>query len=288
MLAARPDVARPAPSDIVALASRLAVPVSVDRALDELDAATLQVLDVVLLAPTDGRPADELVAALPDAKIDYAAGFGIDDATGDAALAEEALRVVGGADVVVAYLGLPATAESEGFDRTHLELPAAQTDLLARLAGAGAPVVVVLANGSAVRTAPWEQHAAAVLECWLGGQAVGGAIADVLTGAADPGGRLAETIPLRLEDTPSYLNFPGEEGRVRYGEGVFVGYRGFDAAGREVAYPFGHGVSYTTFAYDDLAVRVSGTDVTVEVTVTNTGERTGREVAQLYVGDRGS
>jgi beta-glucosidase len=145
--------------------------------------------------------------------------------------------------------------------------------------------VVVLANGSAVRTAPWEQHAAAVLECWLGGQAVGGAIADVLTGAADPAGRLAETIPLRLEDTPSYLNFPGEEGLVRYGEGVFVGYRAFDAAGREVAYPFGHGLSYTTFAYDDLAVRVSGTDVTVEVTVSNTGGRTGREVAQLYVGD---
>ena len=145
--------------------------------------------------------------------------------------------------------------------------------------------MVVLANGSAVRTAPWEQHAAAVLECWLGGQAVGGAIADVLTGAADPGGRLAETIPLRLEDTPSYLNFPGEEGHVRYGEGVFVGYRGFDAAGREVAYPFGHGLSYTTFAYGDLAVRVSGTDVTVEVTVSNTGGRAGREVVQLYVGD---
>ena len=230
-------------------------------------------------------PLDELVAALPDAKVDYAAGFGIDDPSEDAALAEEAVRVAAGADVVVAYLGLPAIAESEGFDRTHIDLPTAQTDLLARLGGAGAPVVVVLANGSAVRTAPWEQHAAAVLECWLGGQAVGGAIADVLTGAADPGGRLAETIPLRLEDTPSYLNFPGEEGLVRYGEGVFVGYRGFDAAGREVAYPFGHGLSYTTFAYDDLAVRVSGTDVTVEVTVSNTGGRTGREVAQLYVGD---
>ena len=230
-------------------------------------------------------PFDELVAALPDAKVDYAAGFGIDDPSEDAALAEEAVRVAAGADVVVAYLGLPAIAESEGFDRTHIDLPTAQTDLLARLGGAGAPVVVVLANGSAVRTAPWEQHAAAVLECWLGGQAVGGAIADVITGAADPGGRLAETIPVRLEDTPSYLNFPGEEGLVRYGEGVFVGYRGFDAAGREVAYPFGHGLSYTTFAYDDLAVRVSGTDVTVEVTVSNTGGRTGREVAQLYVGD---
>ena len=98
-----------------------------------------------------------------------------------------------------------------------------------------------------------------MLECWLGGQAVGGAIADVLTGAADPGGRLAETIPLRLEDTPSYLNFPGEERQVRYGEGVFVGYRGFDAAAREVAYPFGHGLSYTTFGYRDLAVRVPAT-----------------------------
>ena len=205
-------------------------------------------------------------------------GSGSTTRPSDAALAEEAVRVAAGADVVVAYLGLPAIAESEGFDRTHIDLPTAQTDLLARLGGTGVPVVVVLANGSAVRTAPWEQHAAAVLECWLGGQAVGGAIADVLTGAADPGGRLAETIPLRLEDTPSYLNFPGEEGHVRYGEGVFVGYRGFDAAGREVAYPFGHGLSYTTFAYRDLAVRVSGTDVTVEVTVANTGGRAGREV----------
>ncbi len=144
---------------------------------------------------------------------------------------------------------------------------------------------MVLANGSAVRTLPWEQHAAAVLECWLGGQAVGSAIADVLIGAVNPAGRLTETIPLRLEDTPSYLNFPGEAGHVRYGEGVFVGYRGFDAVGREVAYPFGHGLSYTTFAHRDLDVRVAGSDVTVEVTVVNTGARPGREVVQLYVGD---
>jgi beta-glucosidase len=230
-------------------------------------------------------PLDALVTALPNAKVDYAAGFGIDDGADDAALAEEAVRAAAGADVVVAFLGLPASAESEGFDRTHIDLPQAQTELLARLGGAGTPVVVVLANGSAVRTHPWEQHATAVLECWLGGQAVGGAIADVLTGSAEPGGRLAETIPLRLEDTPSHLNFPGEERHVRYGEGVFVGYRGFDAANRDVAYPFGHGLSYTTFAYRDLAVRVSGSDVVVELTVANTGERAGREVVQLYVGD---
>ncbi len=230
-------------------------------------------------------PLDALVAALPDTKVAYAPGFGVDDTSDDTALADEAVRAAVGADIVVAFLGLPASAESEGFDRTHIDLPQAQTDLLARLGDTGVPVVVVLANGSAVSTRPWEQHAAAVLECWLGGQAVGGAIADVLTGAVDPGGRLAETIPLRLEDTPSHLNFPGEEGHVRYGEGVFVGYRGFDAAGREVAYPFGHGLSYTTFAYRDLAIEVSGTDVTVEVTVVNTGERAGREVVQLYVGD---
>ena len=110
-------------------------------------------------------------------------------------------------------------------------------------------------------------------------------------GAANPCGRLAETLPLRLEDTPSYLNFPGEAGRVRYGEGVFVGYRGYDALDREVSYPFGHGLSYTSFEYADLQVAVSGRvedgDLAVEVTcrVANTGPRRGKEVVQLYVGD---
>lgn len=229
---------------------------------------------------------DEPLAALRLAvpQVSFSAGFTISGAD-DTALADEAVRAAGAADVVVAFLGLPDIAESEGFDRTHLDLPAHQTALLPRLAATGTPVVVVLANGSAVVTRPWEQHAAAVLECWLGGQAVGSAIADVLTGAAEPGGRLAETIPLRLADTPSFLSFPGEEGHVHYGEGIFVGYRGFDAADREVAYPFGHGLSYTTFGYRELAVTVAGTDLTVEVTVTNTGTRRGKEVVQLYVGD---
>ena len=198
----------------------------------------------------------------------------------------EAVRVAAGADVVVAYLGLPAIGRVRGL-RPHPHRPAAGPDRPAgparrrrragrrrarqRLGGAHP------ARGSSTRPR--------CSSAGCGGQAVGGAIADVLTGAADPSGRLAETIPLRLEDSPSYLNFPGEEGHVRYGEGVFVGYRGFDAAGREVAYPFGHGLSYTTFAYRDLDARVSGTDVTVEVTVVNTGERAGREVVQLYVGD---
>ena len=185
------------------------------------------------------------------------------------------------AGVVVAFLGLPAAAESEGFDRTHMDLPANQTALLARLAGANPNLAVVLANGSAVRLSDWDRHAGAVLECWLSGQAAGGAAADLLL-VANPSGRLAETLPLRLEDTPSYLNFPGEAGQVRYGEGVFVGYRGYDQLDRRVSYPFGHGLSYTSFGYADLEAAVSGRqqdgDLRVEVAcrVTNTGERRGK------------
>ncbi|MGI5130633.1 glycoside hydrolase family 3 C-terminal domain-containing protein [Pseudonocardia sp. CA-107938] len=230
-------------------------------------------------------PLDELVAALPQATVRHAAGCPADGEP-DAELVAAAVAVAADSDVVVAYLGLPDTAEAEGYDRTHIDLPAAQPALLAAIAAAApdVPVVAVLANGSAVRTGPWEQHVAAIVECWLGGQAGGGAVADVLTGAVDPSGRLAETIPLRLEDVPSTPMFPGEEGRVRYGEGVLVGYRGFDAADREVGYPFGHGLSYTTFAYSDLAVTPDGDGVRVAVTIANTGARAGREVVQVYVG----
>ncbi len=242
------------------------------------------------------EPLAGLRAALPGADVTYAPGFDLDepsdgggDGGGDGtALADAAVAAAAGADVVVAFLGLPPAAESEGYDRTHIDLPAAQTDLVGRLAATGVPVVVVLANGSAVRTHPWEDATAAVVECWLGGQAMGSAVADVLSGAAEPGGRLAETLPIRLADTPSYLNFPGEDGHVRYGEGVFVGYRGFDATGTAVAHPFGHGLSYTTFAYRDLEVSGTGTDLAVAATVENTGTRRGKEVVQLYVGRPGT
>jgi beta-glucosidase len=230
-------------------------------------------------------PLDELVAALPQATVRHAVGCGHGDAS-DPELVGEATALAAESDVVVAYLGLPDSAEAEGYDRTHIDLPAAQPALLAAIGAAApdVPVVVVLANGSAVRTAPWERHATAVVECWLGGQAGGGALADVLTGAVDPSGRLAETIPLRLADVPSTPMFPGEEGKVRYGEGVLVGYRGFDAAERQVGYPFGHGLTYTTFAYSGLDVVAGAESVRIAVTVTNTGSRAGREVVQLYVG----
>jgi beta-glucosidase len=235
---------------------------------------------------------EELRAAVPEGvEVGFAAGYGLDTTTQDKELAAEAVALASQADVVLVFLGLPAAAESEGFDRTHLDLPANQTALVARLADANPKLAVVLANGSAVRLSDWDHHAKAILECWLPGQAAGGATADLLLGVANPCGRLAETLPLRLEDTPSYLNFPGEAGQVRYGEGVFVGYRGYDTLDRPVSYPFGHGLSYTSFDYTNLTTNVTGQhedgDLRIEVTcqLTNTGERRGKDVVQLYVGD---
>jgi beta-glucosidase len=142
---------------------------------------------------------------------------------------------------------------------------------------------VVLSNGAVLATAPWGDTVPAIVEGWLLGQAGGGAIADVLFGQVNPSGRLAETIPLRIQDHPSYLDFPGEHGHVRYGEGLFVGYRGFDAREQEVAYPFGFGLSYTTFGYGQATATVSDAGIEVRVPVTNTGDRDGREVVQVYV-----
>jgi beta-glucosidase len=234
---------------------------------------------------------DDAWSAIRDtlgARAVFAAGFGVDDESGDdAALCAEAVEIARAADVVVLFLGLPAAAESEGYDREHILLPAAQTELLAAVAEVNPRVVVVLSNGSVVQVADWDRHAPAILEGWLLGQSGGAALADLLFGRVDPSGRLAETVPLRLEDSPAHLNFPGELGVVRYGEGLFVGYRGYDARRQEVSYPFGHGLSYTTFTYSDLEVTVQhgGERVRVAVTVTNSGKRAGKEVVQVYVSD---
>ncbi|MEU9591577.1 glycoside hydrolase family 3 C-terminal domain-containing protein [Streptomyces sp. NPDC048193] len=221
------------------------------------------------------------------ARVEFAPGYALAGAGGAGPAAsdeDEAVRLAAGSDTVVLFLGLAALDESEGFDRTHIDLPADQLRLLERVRAVNDRVCVVLSNGGAVRTSPWHDTVPAVVEGWLLGQAGGGALARVLFGVVNPSGKLAETIPLRLEDSPSHLSFPGEEGRVRYGEGVFVGYRGYDAARREVAFPFGHGLSYTTFAYSGLRVDATedGESFTVWVTVTNTGDRAGREVVQFY------
>jgi beta-glucosidase len=220
--------------------------------------------------------------------VPFAAGYAL-DGDGPDGLRDEAVDLCRGAGTVLLFLGLPATYESEGYDRRHMDLPAQQVALLEAVTAVADRVVVVLANGAAVTVAPWRDRTAAILECWLGGQAGGSAAADLLFGDRTPSGRLAETLPLRLEDNPSYGSFPGELGHVRYGEGVLVGYRYYDARRMAVAYPFGHGLSYTSFGYDDLSVTVAGEgpDVRVDVTVrvTNTGDRSGAEVVQVYVGD---
>ena len=209
-------------------------------------------------------------------------------------LLAEAERVATAADTVVMVIGLPGADESEGFDRTHLNLPANQLTALKAVAAANPNVVVVLVNGSTVVLGEVTPYARGLVEAWLGGQAAGGAIADVLTGAVNPSGRLAETIPHRLQDNSSYLNFPGDSQIVRYGEGLFIGYRGYDKAEQEVAFPFGFGLSYTTFALSDLTVTLDGSVVdghpgaTVSVTVTNTGAVEGAEVVQVYVADTAS
>lgn len=231
------------------------------------------------------------IRALTGTEVPFARGFepGKD---ADASLQQEAVdlarRTAEAGGTVLLFLGLGEDVESEGYDREDMELPAAQIELLEAIQQVTDRVVVLLSNGSAVRLPAAVTAAPAVLETWLLGQAGGEAVADVLCGRANPSGHLAETIPLRLEDTPSYLHFPGENSRVRYGEGLFVGYRGFDALGTEVAYPFGHGLSYTTFEVRDLSAASGDDGLDVTVTVTNTGDRSGRAVVQAYVSVPGS
>jgi beta-glucosidase len=210
----------------------------------------------------------------------------VPDADRSARLADEAVALASSCDLIVAFVGLPLSSETEGRDRATLALPDDQVALLTRLGALERPLVVVLSAGSAVTMDGWHDSTAAILLTWLGGEAMGGAIADVLVGRADPSGRLAETFPMKLADTPAFLDFPGESGHARYGEGVFIGYRWYDTRELPVRYPFGHGLSYTTFEYDDLRAEADqGGDIRVAVTVTNAGPAAGVEVVQLYVGD---
>ncbi|WP_349865660.1 glycoside hydrolase family 3 C-terminal domain-containing protein [Leifsonia sp. WHRI 6310E] len=232
---------------------------------------------------------DEIRALAGDAEVTFAAGYAL-GAEGDAAaLTTEAVAAASAADDVLLFLGLPGEDESEGFDREHIELPAAQTALLEAVLAANPRVAVVLSNGGVVRVSGWADRVPAIVEGWLLGQAGGGAVADVLFGAVNPSGRLAETVIAHLGDTAASINFPGEKGHVRYGEGLFVGYRDVDAREVAVSFPFGHGLSYTTFDFGAPAVAATADGgIHVSVDVTNSGDRDGREVVQVYVALPGS
>jgi beta-glucosidase len=228
------------------------------------------------------------VVAASGGKVTYAPGFTTDGSGGDAALIEEAAEAARAADAAVLFLGLAAAQESEGFDRTTIELPAEQAELAAAVVAANPRTVAVLSHGGVLRLAPLAGLVPAILDGALLGQAVGSAIADVIFGEANPSGRLAETIPVRIQDTAAYLNFPGEHSHVTYGEGIFVGYRWHDARELPVSYPFGHGLSYTAFGYSGLRLTATGDGIEVRATIANTGDRAGREVVQAYVGLPGS
>jgi beta-glucosidase len=188
------------------------------------------------------------------------------------------------------YVALPSYKESEGYDRPDLDLTEHQVALIKAVTAAQPRTVVVLNSGSAVAMSEWIDGAAAVLEAWMMGQAGGGAIADVLFGRVSPSGKLAETFPLRLADTPAFVNYPGENGEVHYGESIFIGYRYYDKTEKPVLFPFGYGLSYTTFEYSSPRISAAAskdTDgVTVSVDVTNTGVMAGKEVVQVYVSQR--
>ena len=214
---------------------------------------------------------------------DFAPGFTLDDAAQDPALTEQAVTAAQQADVVLLFLGLPAAYESEGFDRTTLDIPAKQVEVLEAVAAANPNVAVVLSNGSVV-SLPWRGRAKAILETWLLGQAGGAALADVIFGDEAPSGKLAQTIIDDVNDDPSAMNWPGEEGHVDYGEGVFVGYRYHDTFRKQVTYPFGYGLSYATFDVHDATVAKTGPRTAeVTVTVTNTSDVAGAETVQVYV-----
>lgn len=234
-------------------------------------------------------PFQELQAAAPDAELTYAMGYPADDSF-QPQLIEQAVGLAQSADAAVLCIALPGYKESEGYDRTDLDLTAQQVALIKAVAAVQPNTVVVLNNGAPVAMNEWIDDVGAVLEAWMMGQAGGGAIADVLFGRTNPSGKLAETFPLRLADTPALLNWPGENGQVRYGEGLYIGYRYYDARQLPTLFPFGYGLSYTTFAYANFRCSaetfrdVDG--VTVSVDVTNTGGMAGKEIVQVYVHDQ--
>ena len=218
------------------------------------------------------------------ADVTFAPGFTLDLEPADAKLETEAVETAKNADVVLMFLGLPEAAESEGFDRETLDIPAKQVELLNAVAAENENIVVVLSNGSVVSVAPWAGNAKGILESWLLGQAGGPALADVIFGKVSPSGKLAQTIPMDINDDPSMINWPGEEGHVDYGEGVFVGYRYYDTYDKAVDYPFGFGLSYATFAIDGVNVAKTGANTAhVTATVTNTSDVDAAETVQVYV-----
>jgi beta-glucosidase len=229
---------------------------------------------------------DELVKiAGDDQKFVYAVGYNSEGEVTERFL-DDARKAAVRAEIAIVFAGLPDSHESEGFDRASLDMPLGHQQLIEAVASVQPNVAVVLMNGSAV-TMPWADKVKAIVEAWLGGQAGGGAVADVLTGAVNPSGKLAETFPNSIYDTPTFPHFPARNRHANYGEGIFIGYRYYDTKNLRPLFPFGFGLSYTTFSYIGInasATSINDTDtLTIEVSVKNTGRVAGKEIVQLYL-----
>ncbi len=233
-------------------------------------------------------PFKELKARAGDAELTYAEGYSTDNSFRKD-LIDQSVSLAQSADVAVLYVALPSFKESEGYDRPDLDLTDQQVALIKAVSKVQPNTIVVLNNGAPVVMGSWIDDVAAVLEGWMMGQAGGQAIADVLFGKVNPSGKLAETFPIKLEDTPAHINWPGGAGKVNYGEGLFIGYRYYDAKQMPVQFPFGFGLSYTTFTYSNAKVSAETfkdkDGLTVTVRVTNTGKVAGKEIVQVYVHD---
>jgi beta-glucosidase len=240
------------------------------------------------VVPTHVESAHEALISLvrDNTRITCASGYSLETDAPDEALVREAQVAARNAQVAFIFVGLPGSYETEGIDRRHLDLPAAHNALVEAVLQVQPRTVVVLTNGAAVAM-PWAARVPAIVEGWLAGQAGGAALVDVLLGRVNPSGKLAETFPVRLEDTPAFGAFPGDgTGETFFTERLLTGYRWYDARHIAPLFPFGHGLSYTTFEYRDLATAVAGASVSVTLRVRNIGTRAGKEVVQLYVRER--
>lgn len=237
-----------------------------------------------VISHTVSKPIDEIKKY---AEVEYAQGYSLDN-DADTSKISKAVKIAKDKDAVIIIAGLPDSYESEGFDRKHMNIPESHIRLIEKVSKVNKKVIVVLCNGAPVAM-PFKDEVPAILEAYLGGQAGAVAMAEILFGKANPCGKLAETFPLRIEDTPSFLDRWGTSKSVNYGEGIFVGYRYYEKRKIPVLFPFGHGLSYTTYKYSNLEISAAEADendtITVKATVKNTGKYDGKEIVQLYVED---
>ena len=222
-----------------------------------------------------------------DYDIDYAKGYELGNSNNKYELQKEAIEVAKRNDTVLVFAGLTELEEAEGLDRNSLNIPANQNELITEITKVNSNVIVVLTNGAPILM-PWKDCVKGIITGYLGGEAGAKAIVNCIVGKVNPSGKLAETYPLKIEDTPCYNNFPGTDVLVEYKESVYVGYRYYDTVNKDVLFPFGYGLSYTNFEYSNLKIKQNNININLEFTIKNTGNVKGKEIAQIYISHSGN